>query len=125
MANNFYNITGSPSISSNLTSATIRAEYAAIAAGFDKMPPISANGGFFVRVNAGIIQKIALEAAVNAMALFDDTPFRRANRSATTSTPSNERRLAMPIVAASRPDGRHEDGQTGLAPHVASIDTHM
>lgn len=43
MANDFYNAAGVPPTGSSLTSANLRAEYAAIAAGFDKMPALSGN----------------------------------------------------------------------------------
>lgn len=43
MANSFYNVTGNPVTGSFGASATIRSEFAAIAAGFDKLPALTAN----------------------------------------------------------------------------------
>lgn len=51
MANPFYNTSGTPATSSAGSSAPIRNEYALIAAGFDKMPALTANT--VVIVNSG------------------------------------------------------------------------
>lgn len=53
MANNFFNAAGSPSTGSQAASAAIRSEFASIAAGFDKLPVLTANGNKCVLVNAG------------------------------------------------------------------------
>ena len=43
MSNDYYNASGDPATSSSLASAAIRAEFAAIAAGFDKLAALAAN----------------------------------------------------------------------------------
>jgi hypothetical protein len=53
MPNDFYNVTGAPSQGSFGASATLRAEFAAIAAGMDKLPALSGNALELVRVNTG------------------------------------------------------------------------
>lgn len=53
MSNNFFNVSGVPGTSASLSSPTIRAEFAAIAAGFDKLPTLSGNGSKLVAVNSG------------------------------------------------------------------------
>lgn len=53
MSNSFYNASGTPGNKSSLSSSAMRAELAAIAAGFDKMPVLSALvAGFLIAVNA-------------------------------------------------------------------------
>ncbi|MGE5525471.1 MAG: hypothetical protein ACM3SS_17295 [Rhodospirillaceae bacterium] len=53
MSNEYYSETGSPATSSALSSATIRAEFAAIGDGFDKLPTLAANGNKAVVINSG------------------------------------------------------------------------
>jgi hypothetical protein len=53
MANSYYNASGAPSQGSAGSSATIRGEFNAIVAGFDKMPALGGNGGHAVFINAG------------------------------------------------------------------------
>jgi hypothetical protein len=52
MPNEFYTKTGAPSTSSAGTSATIRGEFAAIEAGFNKFPELSTNAGKALAINA-------------------------------------------------------------------------
>jgi len=53
MANDFYNAGGVPPQSSGLTSPNIRAEFAAVAAGFNKLPQLTGNAYKITFVNAG------------------------------------------------------------------------
>jgi hypothetical protein len=59
MSNGFYNVTGTPSSNSQGASSPIRAEFALIAAAFDKLPVLTAKSLQVVRVNSG---ETALEA---------------------------------------------------------------
>ena len=59
MANEFYTPSNAPSTGSALSSATMRAEFAAVSAGLNKLPTIAGNATKVVRVNAGAT---ALEA---------------------------------------------------------------
>jgi len=52
MSNNFYNHTTFPTTGSAATSASMRAELDSIAAGFDKMPTLTANANKLIAVNA-------------------------------------------------------------------------
>ena len=52
MSNDFYNVSGAPSQGSFGSSATIRAEFAALQAGFDKLPVLAANNSKLLRVNS-------------------------------------------------------------------------
>lgn len=52
MTNSFYNTTGTPVTASFGSSAAIRAEFAAIAAGFDKFPTLSGNANKAVVINS-------------------------------------------------------------------------
>lgn len=52
MANNFFVKTGNPVNNSAGSSSLMRAEFAAIEAGFDKQPTLTANGGKVIAVNA-------------------------------------------------------------------------
>ena len=52
MANEFYNHSGYPTTGSAGASANMRAELDAVAAGFDKLPPLAGNALKTVRVNA-------------------------------------------------------------------------
>lgn len=53
MSNEFFNSTNYPSTRAQATSASMRAQLAAIAAGFDKLPALSGNGGKVAAINAG------------------------------------------------------------------------
>lgn len=53
MANEFYDHGAVPATGSSLSSATIRAEFDAIEAGFDKLPTLAGQAGKLVKVNAG------------------------------------------------------------------------
>lgn len=52
MSNEFYNHSSYPTQGSVASSASMRAELDAVAAGFDKLPPLSGNGGKTVKINA-------------------------------------------------------------------------
>lgn len=51
--NDFYSDSGAPSTGSQGSSSTMRAEFAAIEAGFDKMPALTGNGSKIIAVNSG------------------------------------------------------------------------
>ena len=51
MSNDFYNNSSTPVNRSTLSSALIRTEFASIAAGFDKLPPMTGNGDKLVAIN--------------------------------------------------------------------------
>jgi len=51
MSNDFYNVTGSPATSSAGASAVIRQEFAALQAGFDKLPTITGNANWIIVVD--------------------------------------------------------------------------
>lgn len=53
MANDFYNHGSYPATGSQGASASMRAELDSIAAGFDKLAPLTGNGGKFLIVNSG------------------------------------------------------------------------
>ena len=53
MANDYFNVSGTPGTSANLSSAAVRAEFTAIAAGFAKLPTLGGNAGLPVAVNTG------------------------------------------------------------------------
>ena len=71
MSNNYYTPTGNPTNSSALNSPIIRTEFSSIEAGFDKISPLSGNGGLPVFVNAGGTAQEAksLAAAQSAMGM--------------------------------------------------------
>jgi len=52
MANDYFNQTGTPAQGSQLVTPNMRAEFASIAAGFDKMPPLTGNAYEVTYVNA-------------------------------------------------------------------------
>ncbi len=53
MANEFFTKSGYPGTRAAAVSASLRAEIAAIEAGFDKLPALSGNGGEIIAVNSG------------------------------------------------------------------------
>ena len=53
MANDFFSASGAPATGSQGSSATMRAEFASIEDGFDKLPALTGNGGKVVVVNSG------------------------------------------------------------------------
>jgi len=63
MANDFYNASGAPATSANLTSATMRAEFTSIDDAFDKMPTMTANGDSCIFVNSAGTALVAKTAA--------------------------------------------------------------
>jgi hypothetical protein len=52
MSNDFFNASGTPAQGSQVVTPNMRAEFAAIAAGFDKMPALTGNGYKIVYINA-------------------------------------------------------------------------
>lgn len=52
MPNDFYTPTGNPTDNSNIVSSDMRAEFAAISAGFNKLPTLTSNGYKIVYINA-------------------------------------------------------------------------
>ena len=71
MPNDYYNVTGAPSQGSAGSSATMRAEFAAMAAGFDKLPALAGNALELVRVNTGAT---GLESVPASTVLADYLP---------------------------------------------------
>ncbi len=73
MSNDYYNHGGYPATRSAGTSSLARAEFAALAAAFDKLPTMSGNGLKLVRVNAG---GTALEStsSLDGIAIGSTTP---------------------------------------------------
>lgn len=63
MANDFYNASGAPATSANLTSATMRAEFTSIDDAFDKLPTMTANGDGCIFVNSAGTALVAKTAA--------------------------------------------------------------
>jgi len=63
MANDFYNASGAPATSANLTSATVRAEFTSIDDAFDKLPTMTANGDGCIFVNSAGTALVAKTAA--------------------------------------------------------------
>lgn len=63
MANDFYNASGAPATSANLTSATMRSEFTAIDDAFDKLPTMTANGDGCIFVNSAGTALVAKTAA--------------------------------------------------------------
>lgn len=69
MSNDYYNHGSVPATGSSLSSATMRAEFDAIATGMDKLPPLTGNNNEVVVVNAGATG----QASVPRAALMDTT----------------------------------------------------
>lgn len=63
MSNEYYTPSGSPTTNSDGSSAVMRAEFASIQAGLDKLPVLAANGDKAVFVNAGGTALTAVTAA--------------------------------------------------------------
>jgi len=63
MANDFYSKTGTPGTRATGSSSAIRAEFAAVEAGFDKLPDVTGNGALPVFVNAGATALEAVSAS--------------------------------------------------------------
>lgn len=95
MANEFFNHSGYPGTRAQGDSSSMRAQLAAIAAGFDKMPTLSGNALRLLRVNAGAT---ALEAtnSIDGIAIGGTTP---AAGAFTTLSSSGLATLASATVA--------------------------
>jgi hypothetical protein len=99
MANEYFAVSGSPATSSQGASATIRSEFTAIAAGFDKLPTLSGNGSKLVQINSGGTAMAAIALTVGAI-LFGGAAGvlgQDANLTYTTGTST----LAAPKITAS------------------------
>lgn len=90
MPNDFYNDSGVPSTGSAGSSATMRAEFAAIEEGFNKLPTLTGNGGEIVRVNAGAsaLETVA-GTGTGAPVLADGPTLTTPNIGAATATSIN------------------------------------
>ena len=86
MANDFYTVSGSPSTGSSGSSSVMRGEFALIAAGFDKLPTLTANGGEWLRINAGATAIESLSVADAQTALGVMTSAAQSDQEAATST---------------------------------------
>lgn len=53
MSNDFYQDSGNPATGASGSSSLMRAEFASIEAGFDKLPGLTGNGGKLVKINTG------------------------------------------------------------------------
>ena len=73
MSNDYFNASGYPATRASGASSSMRAQLAAIAAAFDKMPVLTGNGGRLVAINAGAT---ALESvnAINGIQIGVITP---------------------------------------------------
>jgi hypothetical protein len=74
MADEFYTPSGSPSTGAQGESSTMRAEFAAIQAGFDKMPTMGGNGLKVIRVNAGGSALEAVAVTGTGSAVMNTSP---------------------------------------------------
>lgn len=63
MSNDYFNKTGVPATSADLSSAAMRSEIAAIEVGFAKAAPLGGNGSNFVVINAGGTAQTSLTVA--------------------------------------------------------------
>ena len=63
MSNEFFNASNAPATGSSLSSATQRAEFAAIEDGFDKLPTMASNGNEVVTINSGATGMTSTPAA--------------------------------------------------------------
>lgn len=93
MANDFYTVSGAPSTSSAGSSSTMRAEFAAIAAAFDKAPGLSGNGSKAVIVNSGAT---ALTVTTGTLALAGN--FATSGASALTLTTTGATNVTLPTT---------------------------
>jgi len=71
LANSFYTVSGYPQYAAKGDSASARAEFAAIQAGFDLMPTLAASGLFLVRVNnaATALESVAVGTVLGTAVL--------------------------------------------------------
>jgi hypothetical protein len=72
--NDFYSDSGVPATNAIASSSTIRAEFALIEAGFDKMPTLSGNGGKVIAINAGATALEALTTTGTGSAVRATSP---------------------------------------------------
>lgn len=91
MSNEYYNVSGSPSTSATLSSATMRAEFASIAAGFALLPTMGSNGNKAVTVNSG---GTALTVTTGTLALGGN--FATSGSSPLTLTVTNNTNATFP-----------------------------
>lgn len=90
MSNEFYTASGNPATGSQGASAVIRSEYSLIVAAFDKLPTMTGNGLYVVRINAG---GTALES-ISASTLVDIAGYTNAATSKPTPVDADEMPLA-------------------------------
>lgn len=71
MSNDYFVASGVPATGATGSSSVMRGEISAVETGFNKLPAITASGGYFVRVNAGAtaLESIALGVVKSALSL--------------------------------------------------------
>jgi len=74
MSNEFYTASGNPSTSAAGTSATMRAEFAAIEAGFAILPTLSGNGLKIVGINSGATAMVAVATTGSGSVVLATSP---------------------------------------------------
>lgn len=89
----YYAVSGTPGTSSQGASASMRAEFALVSAGFDKLPAMTGNGNKAVVVNAG---GTALTVTVGALALA--AAFTLSGAFATTLTVTAPTNITLPTT---------------------------
>lgn len=93
MTTPYYSVSGAPGTSAALTSATIRAEFVAIEAGFALLPTLSGNGSKAVVINAG---GTALTVTTGTLTLAGN--FATSGASALTLTTTGATNVTLPTT---------------------------
>lgn len=74
MSEDYYTASGDPATKSSLASVVLRAEYAAIAAGFAKIVGYTGNGGKIVAINAGGTAQVAVATTGTGSVVLATSP---------------------------------------------------
>lgn len=129
MANDFYNTSGTPAQGSAGSSATMRAEFTAIALAFDKFPALAASAGRLLAVNAGgtaIVSTNALAISgsdVTAGANFTVTGNLAVNGNTALGNAAGDTLTVAPSAVTWSNNPTHSGSHTFIAITVGALQT--
>lgn len=129
MANDFYNTSGTPAQGSAGSSATMRAEFTAIALAFDKFPALAASAGRLLAVNAGgtaIVSTNALAISgsdVTAGANFTVTGSLAVNGNTALGNAAGDTLTVAPSAVTWSNNPTHSGSHTFIAITVGALQT--
>jgi len=133
MANDFFNATGAPSTRSAGSSSPVRAEFAAIQAGFAKLPTLTGNGNKLVQVNTagtGMVASLAVASTNTASAVVQRDASGNFSAGTITAALSGNASTSTKLATARNINGVAFDGTaaitvTASTPNALTAGSHL